>query len=78
MKIYSNDQYFEAIFQLRPHNKEVEDYIRNQVKKKDKVFISKEIDKKFGIDFYLTSQKFDIPPYGGIMILAHKDGYSSL
>ncbi|MCD4666308.1 60S ribosomal export protein NMD3 [archaeon] len=58
MKIYSNDQYFEAIFQVRPHNKEVEDYIKKQIKKRDNVFISKEIDKKFGIDYYITSQKF--------------------
>ena len=58
--IYSNTQYFESILQLRPNKREILDFVKKQIDKKEKVFISKEINQKTGIDLYLTSNKFAI------------------
>jgi len=55
--IYSKDNYYEAIFQLRPYKKEIYDFIIKQIEKNN-VLISKEVKLKTGIDFYLTSRKF--------------------
>lgn len=55
--IYSNDQYFEAKLQLRPFNKEVFNYVIKQIKKNN-VLIAKEVKLKYGIDLYLTSNRF--------------------
>jgi len=53
-----NEQYYEAIIQLRPPTREIMNYIENQVQKRDDVFITKIVDLKTGIDIYLTSQRF--------------------
>ncbi|MFH1332235.1 MAG: NMD3-related protein [archaeon] len=50
--------YWEGVIQVRPKNKEVISFIRNQVKKRSDVKISKELFFKYGADIYLTSQKF--------------------
>ena len=54
----SNRNYFEAIIQLRPKNKDLLDFVINQINKKQDVFISKEYHKKYGTDLYITSRKF--------------------
>ncbi len=54
----SNPDYYEAIIQIRPSNKNLLDYIENQVKKKGDVFISKRIVKDYGTDLYLTCRRF--------------------
>ena len=56
MTIYSKNQYYEAIFQLRPNNVEVLNIIYGYIEK-DESFISKEVHKKFGVDLYLSSKK---------------------
>ena len=56
MTIYTNNKYYEAILQLRPRNlaliKLTLDYIKD-----GNFLISKEIDKKFGLDLYLNNKK---------------------
>lgn len=59
MAIYSNDQYFEGILQLRPLNKDVLDYVKKQIDKGN-CLISKEVDLKYGTDLYVTSQRFAV------------------
>jgi len=58
MTIYSKNQYFEAKLQLRPFNREVYEFVKKEIDKKDSVFIAKEVKLKEGIDIYLSSQKF--------------------
>ena len=58
--IYSNTRYYESILQIRPYTKEVLDFVKKQIDKKENVFISKEINLKTGVDLYLTSNKFAI------------------
>ena len=62
MKIesYLRDGYFEAILQIRPYDKEVIDYIINEIKKKDKVLLSKLVELKTGMDLYITSYRFAV------------------
>jgi len=50
--------YWEGVIQIRPKNKEVISFIRNQVKKRSEVKISKELFFKYGADIYITSQRF--------------------
>lgn len=54
--IYRTDQYYQAIIQIRPKDKEILAYVRKQVKKKG-AEISKEVFHNFGIDVYVTDQK---------------------
>jgi len=56
--IYRSDGYYEAVIQIRPRDKEILNYVRNQIKKKKTVKISKEEFFKYGIDIYVTDQKF--------------------
>jgi len=56
--IYRSDGYYQAILQIRPRDKEVLDFVRKQIKKKKGVSISKEVFFKYGIDVYITDQKF--------------------
>lgn len=58
MAIYSKNQYFEAKLQLRPFDKKVYNYIKEQINEKENVFIAKEEKLKEGLDIYLSSQKF--------------------
>lgn len=57
-EIYRSDGYYEAVIQIRPRDKEVLDYVRNQIRKKKGVQISREEFFKYGIDVYVTDQKF--------------------
>ena len=57
-EIYRSDGYYEAVIQIRPRDKEILNYIRNQIRKKKGVQISKEEFFKYGIDVYVTDQKF--------------------
>jgi len=53
-----NQQYYEGTLQLRNPNEEVLNFIRNQFKNNQKVWIAKEKDLKTGIDLYISSNKF--------------------
>ncbi len=53
-----NRQYFEATIQLRPDNKELVQFVKNQLNKHKDVFISQEVHKKYGTDLYVSSRKF--------------------
>ncbi len=50
--------YYEAILQIRPKSKEVLDFIKDNIKFKKDVFITKQEDLKYGYDIYLTSQVY--------------------
>jgi len=56
--IYTNSRYYEGILQIRPNNKEILVYVKNEIEKAGHVFISREIYKKFGTDLYLTNKYF--------------------
>lgn len=49
--------YWEGVIQVRPKDKEVINFIRNEVKKRKDVKISKELFFKYGADIYITSQR---------------------
>src|SRR3989338_5192070 len=51
-------EYFEAIIQLRPDTEEIFNFIQSQIKKRPDVFISKIEEHKYGIDIYISSQRF--------------------
>lgn len=53
-----HSNYYEAIIQVRPKKQEVIDYIEDQIRKRNDVFISKRDELKTGTDFYISSQKF--------------------
>ena len=53
-----NPQYFEGILQLRNPNEEVLNFISNQFKRNEKVWIAKQERLKTGIDLYISSNKF--------------------
>lgn len=57
--IYSNDGYFQAILQLRPKDKEILEWVYKQLIKND-VKIGKEVERKEGMDLYLSSKKFTL------------------
>lgn len=57
MKSFNKD-YFEGVLQLRNPNKEVIDFIRDNVEKRKDVLITKEKKINNGIDLYFTSQRF--------------------
>lgn len=50
--------YYQGILQLRDINNEILSFIRNQVKKRGDVAITKTVKLGNGFDFYITSQKF--------------------
>lgn len=52
--------YFEAIIQLRPFDKVVYDYIIKAIENKKGVSIAKKVEKNFGIDIYITSNRFAV------------------
>ena len=56
--IYTKSQAFQGILQLRPNNEKVLNYVYNELEKNGNVFITKEVEKKFGIDLYLTNKFF--------------------
>jgi len=49
--------YWEGVIQVRPKDKVVIAFIRDQVKKHKDVRISKELYFKYGADIYITSHK---------------------
>ncbi len=51
-------EYYEAVIQIRPTDKSVIDFINKQIDKREDVFISNIIKKKYGTDIYISSQKF--------------------
>jgi len=55
-----NPHYYEAILQLRNPNEEIMNLIKNQLKKRKDVFISKEEKQKNGLDLYLSSWRFTL------------------
>jgi len=56
--ILRKDLYFEANIQLRPYDKEVFEWIMKQIKKREKVFVSKLVEYKTGVDIFISDQRF--------------------
>ena len=50
--------YYQGILQLRDVNEEILSFVRNQIKKRGEVFITKTVKLPNGFDLYITSQKF--------------------
>ena len=50
--------YYEGILQLRDINDEIINFVRNQIKKRGNVYITKTVKFSNGIDLYMSSQKF--------------------
>lgn len=50
--------YYEAIIQIRPKDEEILNFVDNQIKKRKNVFISKIVEKRFGVDVYISDQRF--------------------
>jgi NMD protein affecting ribosome stability and mRNA decay len=50
--------YFQGVLQLRDVNDEIMAFVRNQMDKRDGVFVTKAVKLTNGFDFYITSQKF--------------------
>lgn len=55
-----NPYYYEAILQLRPAKKELIDFVKKKIEEREDVFISKTVELKTGIDFYLNSWRFAV------------------
>jgi len=55
-----HSDYFEAIIQVRPKNEEITKFIIKKTEERKGVFISKIMEKKEGLDFYISSQRFAI------------------
>lgn len=53
-----HDNYFEGILQLRNPDKDIIDFVFNQVNKEEKVFITKQKNVINGVDLYFTSQRY--------------------
>ncbi len=50
--------YYEAILQLRPATAPILTFISEELHKRPDVFISKEVEHKYGMDFYISSNEF--------------------
>lgn len=53
-----NPEYFEGILQLRDCSDEIIDWVRNTIKKENRVRIAKDKKVRGGIDLYLTDQHY--------------------
>jgi len=51
-------KYFEGTLQLRNHDDELLNYVRNKVRKDHKAIITKEKKVRGGIDLYFSSQRY--------------------
>ncbi|MBS3108499.1 hypothetical protein J4409_01375 [Candidatus Woesearchaeota archaeon] len=58
MQKQHNAEYFEAIIQIRPLNKEVIEYVFDLIKKRRDVFVSKTNFEKYGCDIYISDQRY--------------------
>ena len=58
MAMYTNNQYYEAILQLRPYDEKMYKFFLDEIKKYKNVFITQTEIKKYGIDLRLTSARF--------------------
>ncbi len=52
-----NSSYYEAIIQIRPKNEKMLRMIKDFLEKENRTIISKEEDRKFGYDLYLTDKR---------------------
>lgn len=58
MEIYTNQQYYEAILQLRPCNEKMYNFVLAEIKNYKNVLITYSDIKKYGVDLRLTSARF--------------------
>lgn len=80
VRLVMHKNYYEGILQLRNPDKEIIEFIRNEVKRRPSVFISKEEPEGDGIDFYMNSQHFLQnlgkrlqQKFGGELIVSHRN-----
>ena len=57
--LYSKDNYFQSILQLRPVNEEVLKFVEKQLKDNN-IKIGKEVKRKEGLDLYLSNKNFTV------------------
>lgn len=57
-RTYSNDDYYEAVLQLRPKDEKLLDFVREYVTNSKDCLIAREEAGKTGYDIRLTSQQF--------------------
>jgi NMD protein affecting ribosome stability and mRNA decay len=57
-KTYSNDDYYEAVLQLRPKDESVLNFVREYITTSKDCMIAREEETKTGYDLRLTSQQF--------------------
>ncbi len=57
-RIHQNRDYYEAILQIRPAKEEVVEFIQHQVDSQSFAYISKTIELKTGLDYYLSDRRF--------------------
>lgn len=50
--------YYEAIIQIRPKDREIFDFLIKQIEDRKNVSISKIVEKKYGNDIYISDKKF--------------------
>lgn len=58
--IYTKDQAYRAIIQLRPMNDKAYDYILDLIEKRNDCFINKEEKLKTGVDIYINNNSFAV------------------
>lgn len=56
--LYTTDRNFQAKLQIRPENADIDNFIKEQIRGRNDCFINKEEPHKYGIDYFLSSQKF--------------------
>ena len=54
----SGDQYYEAKIQLRPFDEKIYTFIQKMLENRKGVFISRIEKFKFGVDIYISSQRY--------------------
>jgi len=52
-----HEGYFEGVLQLRNPNQALVDFVAREIKK-ERIYVSKSVETKAGIDLFLSSQKF--------------------
>lgn len=53
-----NSSYYEAVMQIRPKNNKLLNFIKQDLASDRKTFITKQEEKKFGYDLYITSKNY--------------------
>ena len=58
MHNFAHSDYYEGKLQLRPYDEKLIEFVEKQFEKNDNIWISKKIVKKYGVDYFVSSNKF--------------------